>query len=149
VAPAFVAFGHTDLEQDIRDMDGFTPVERYGNFAPISPYEIGKVEGVRYILSPVLVPFTDSGSATLNGMVSTGGSNVDVYPLVYIAKNAYGTVPLKGAGSMNPVVINPGRPSPGDPLGQRGYVGWKMYFAALILNESWISRVEVGATDLT
>ena len=149
VAPAFVAFGHTDCEQDIRDMDGFTPTERYGNFSPISPYEIGKVEGVRYILSPVLAPFIDSGNATLNGMVSTGGVNVDVYPLIFLGKNAYGTVPLKGAGSMNPVVINPGKPSKDDPLGQRGYVGWKMYFACLILNDSWMSRVEVGVTDLT
>lgn len=148
VAASYVAFGHTDLEQDIRDMDGFTPTEKYGNVSPISPYELGKVETVRYILSPVLAPFTDSGSATLNGMVSTGGSNVDVYPIVYIAKNAYGTVPLKGAGSMNPVVINPGRPSPADPLGQRGYVGWKFYYAALILNEAWMARVEVGVTDL-
>ena len=46
-------------------------------------------------------------------------------------------------------VINPGKPSPADPLGQRGYVGWKMYFAALLLTESWMSRVEVGVTDLT
>lgn len=149
VAAGFVAFGHTDLEQDIRDMDGFTPTERYGNFSPISPYEIGKVEGVRYILSPVLVPFLAAGSGTLNGMEAADATNVDVYPLIYISKNAYATVPLKGAGSMNPVVINPGRPSPSDPLGQRGYVGWKMYFAALILNEAWISRVEVGVTDLT
>lgn len=149
VAPSYVAFGHTDLEQDIRDMDGFVPVEKYGNFNPISPYEVGKVETVRYILSPVLAPFADSGSATLNGMVTTSGSNVDVYPVVYISKNCYGTVPLKGAGSMSPVVINPGRPSPSDPLGQRGYVGWKMYYAALILNQAWISRVEVGVTDLT
>lgn len=150
VSAGFVAFGHTDLEQDIRDMDGFVPVERYGNpGSALSPYECGKVESVRYILSPVLQPFIDSGSATLNGMVSTGGSNVDVYPVVFIAKNSYGHVPLKGAGSMNPVVINPGRPSPSDPLGQRGYVGWKMYYACLILNESWIQRVECGVTDLT
>lgn len=149
VAPAFVAFGHTDIEQDIRDMDGFTPTERYGNFSPISPYEIGKVEGVRYILSPVLVPWAAAGGDSSGAMVESVAGSTDVYPLVYIAKNAYGTVPLKGAGSMNPVVINPGRPSPADPLGQRGYVGWKMYFAALILNEAWMARVEVGVTDLT
>ena len=148
VSPAFIAFGHTDCEQDIRDMDGFTPVERYGNFSPVSDYEVGKVEGVRYILSPVLEPFLAAGSGTVNGMVSAGSANVDVYPLIFISKNCYGTVPLKGAGSMNPTVINPGTISKSDPLGQRGYVGWKMYFAALILNEAWMSRVEVGVTDL-
>ena len=25
---------------------------------------------------------------------------------------------------------------------------WKMYFAALILNEAWVQRIEVGVTDL-
>jgi len=148
VAPAFICFGHTDNEQDIRDMDGFTPVERYGTFAPVSDYEVGKVEGVRYILSPVLEPFLAAGSAVLNGMVAADSTNVDVYPLIFISKNCYGNVALKGAGSMNPTVINPGTISKSDPLGQRGYVGWKMYFAALILNEAWMSRVEVGVTDL-
>jgi N4-gp56 family major capsid protein len=149
VAAGYIAFAHTDLEQDIRDMDGFTPVERYGNFAPVSDREVGKVEGVRYILSPVLEPFADAGSASLNGMVSSGGSNVDVYPVIYVAQNSYATVPLKGAGSMNPRVLNPGTIDKSDPLGQRGYVGWKMYFASLVLNEAWIHRVEVGVSDLS
>jgi len=149
VSPAYIAFGHTDIEQDIRDMAGFVAVESYGTYSPVSDYEIGKVEGVRYILSPVLEPFLSAGSATLNGMVTNDDTNVDVYPLIYIAKNSYGTVPLKGAGSMNPTVINPGTISKSDPLGQRGFVGWKMYFAAVILNEAWLTRVEVGVTDLT
>jgi N4-gp56 family major capsid protein len=148
VAPGYVAFAHTDVEQDIRDMDGFTPVERYGTYSPISDYECGKVEQVRFILSPVLEPFAGAGSATANGMVTTG-SNVDVYPVVIISKNSYGTVPLKGANSMSPRVVNPDRIDKSDILGQRGYVGWKFYFAALILNEAWVQRIEVGVTDLS
>lgn len=147
VSPGFIAFSHTDAEQDIRDMDGFVPTERYGSFTPISDFELGKVEGVRFILSPVLEPFSGSGSASLNGMVNSS-SAVDVYPIVIISKNAYGTVPLKGANSMSPRVINPDRIEKSDILGQRGYVGWKMYFAALILNESWIQRIEVGVSTL-
>ena len=49
---------------------------------------------------------------------------------------------------MSPKVINPETIDKSDPLGQRGYVGWKMYFAALILNEAWVQRIEVGVTDL-
>lgn len=148
VAPGFVAFSHTDTEQDVRDMEGFQPVEKYGSFSPISDWELGKVEGVRFIQSPVLEPFSGAGSSTLNGMVNSS-SAVDVYPIVIISKNAYGTVPLKGANSMSPRVINPDKITKSDPLGQRGFVGWKMYFAALILNESWIQRIEVGVTVLT
>lgn len=147
VAPSFIAFAHTDVEQDIRDLDGFTPVERYGTFSPLCDQECGKVEQVRFILSAVLEPFAGAGSGTANGMVVTG-SNVDVYPVVIVSKNSYGTVALKGANSMSPRVVNPDRIDKSDILGQRGYVGWKMYFAALVLNEAWLQRIEVGVTDL-
>jgi len=147
LAPSYLAFGHTDLENDIRDMPGFTPTEKYASLEPL-PYEIGKVEDVRYILSPVLVPFQAAGSATLNGMVADDSTNVDVYPLIYIAQDAYGLVPLKGDGAIIPSVLNPGVPTKDDPLGQRGYVGWKTYFTAVRLNEAWMARLEVGATDL-
>lgn len=147
VAAGFVAFGHTDTEQDIRDLQGFTPVERYGTVSPLMDQECGKVEQTRFILSPVLAPFAGAGSGTANGCVVTG-AKVDVYPIVIVSKNSYATVALKGAGSMSPRVINPDRIDKSDVLGQRGYVGWKMYFAALILNEAWVQRIEVGVTDL-
>jgi N4-gp56 family major capsid protein len=149
VAPSWVAFAHTDVEQDIRDLSGFTPVERYGNFQPISDYECGKVEQLRFILSPVLAPFAGAGAAVgATGLVATGG-NIDVYPVVVVSKNSYATVPLKGANSMSPRVVNPDRIDKSDILGQRGYVGWKMYFAALILNEAWVQRIEVGVSDIS
>ncbi|MCW7556491.1 N4-gp56 family major capsid protein [Endozoicomonas gorgoniicola] len=131
VAPAFIALGHTDCESDIRDMDGFVPVEKYGSMKAM-PYEIGKVEDCRYILTPELTPFASSGK---------GGK--DVYPIIYLAKEAYGCVPLKGEESIEPKVLNPNTPRGGDPLGQRGTVGWKTYFTAVRLNELWMARVEV------
>lgn len=147
VDAAFLAFGHTDLESDIRDIPGFVPTEKYGSMKAL-PYEIGKVEDVRYILTPLLEPFTDAGAtASGTGMV-TSGTKVDVYPVVVIAKEAYGLVPLRGAGAIHPTVLNPGTPSKSDPLGQRGYVGWKTWFVAVVLNQAWIVRMEVGATDL-
>ncbi|MGS2743604.1 N4-gp56 family major capsid protein [Halomonas sp. LS-001] len=146
VDAAFIAFAHTDLEADIRDMNGFVPTEKYGSMKAL-PYEIGKVEDVRYVLSPVLDKFIDAGGAE-NGMVSTGGGNADVYPVVYIAKESYGLIPLKGKGSITPKVLNPDTPRGGDPLGQRGSVGWKTYFVAKILNEAWLARLEVAATNL-
>lgn len=146
VDAAFIAFAHTDLEADIRDMSGFVPTEKYGSMKAL-PYEIGKVEDVRYILSPVLDKFANAGGA-VGDMVSTGGTNADVYPVVYIAKESYGLVPLKGKNAMTPKVLNPDIPRGGDPLGQRGSVGWKTYFVALILNEAWLARMEVAASEL-
>lgn len=145
VDAAYIAFAHTDCEGDIRDLPGFVPCEKYGQMKAL-PYEVGKVEDVRYILSPVLNPILGVGSTTINGMTSDGGVNVDVYPVIYIAQEAYGLVPLKGEKAITPSVINPDKKTKDDPLGQRGYVGWKTYFEAVILNETWIARLEVGAS---
>jgi N4-gp56 family major capsid protein len=148
VAPSYVAVCHSDCETDIRNLPGFVPTENYANGSQLHDWELGKKEDVRYITSPVLVPWYSQGSATLNGMSATDATNVDVYPIVYLSEKCFGTVPLRGPGSTSPYVQNPGQRSKSDPLGQRGYVGWKMYFAALILNEAWINRAEVGVTDL-
>ncbi len=147
VDAAYLCFSHTDVESDIRDMTGFTPCEKYGSMKPL-PYELGKVEDVRHICSPLLEPFLGAGNGTTNGMVSNDGLNVDVYPMVIIGKDAYGVIPLRGAGAIHPTVINPGTVSAADQLGQRGYVGWKAWFTAVVLNQAWMVRLEVGATDL-
>lgn len=144
---AYLAFGHTDLENDIRAMPGFVPVENYGGGMSALEFEVGKVEDVRYILTPTLVPVVTSGNATANGMVATGGA-VDVYPIIFVAKESYGYVTLKGKGAVEMFVHQPGKADKSDPLGQRGYVGWKTYYAAAILNQTWIARLEVGATAL-
>ena len=107
VAAAYIAFAHTDLEADIRGLAGFTPTEKYGSMKAI-PYEIGKVEDVRYVLTPVLDSFADAGG-TAGSMISTTGSAADVYPIVYVAKDAYGHVALKGAEAITPTIINPGQ----------------------------------------
>jgi N4-gp56 family major capsid protein len=147
VDAAYLCFGHTDCEQDIRDMTGFTPTEKYGSMKPL-PYEVGKVENVRYILTPLLEPFLDAGAAVGATGLKTSGTKVDVYPLVMIAKEAYGLVPLRGAGAIHPTVLNPGTVSKSDPLGQRGYVGWKTWFVAVILNQAWMVRLEAGVSAL-
>lgn len=147
VEAAYVAFCHTDLENDIRNLTGFTSVADYGNRKPICNEEFGSLENIRFITSPELDPFTDSGSATLNGMV-TSGTKVDVYPIIIVAQDAVACIPLKGQGAIHPTVINPGTVDKSDPLGQRGYVGWKAWFASLITNQAWVARLEVGATDI-
>lgn len=145
VGAAFFAFAHTDLETDLRAISGFTPVELYGQATKAVPYEVGKIESVRFVLSPVLTPFADAGGAK-GTMKSTSGTSADVYPVVIVGKEAYANVALRGANAMTPMVLNPGVPRGGDPLGQRGTVGWKTYYAGLRLNESWMYRLEVAVT---
>ncbi|MEO5368525.1 MAG: N4-gp56 family major capsid protein [Magnetococcus sp. DMHC-1] len=145
VAASYVALGHTDLESDIRNMTGFVSVEKYGQMKTVHENEIGKVETCRYVLSPLLTPFAGAGNSSLNGMLSTSGK-VDVYPVVYFGQDAYGKVNLRGENAITPIVVDPGKASKSDPLAQRGYVSWKTWFAAAILNEAWMIRMECGVT---
>lgn len=151
VEAGWVAVAHTDLESDIRNMAGFTPVAEYGRRSVVHEREIGSVENVRYILSPDLGPIADGGAAKSGSgteMVSTSGTSADVYPVLYFGKEAFGTVALRGMGSVEPTIIPVGQKTKDDPLGQRGYVGWKTWFVAKILNEAWMARLEVAATAL-
>lgn len=148
VEASYVAFAHTDVESDIRALAGFVPTARYGTRQMVSDHEVGSVEDVRYVLSPELYPWADAGGlAATNGMVSTTGTATDVYPVLFIGREAYATVPLKGMRAMTPMVVNP-KPSDSDPLAQRGKVSWKTYWAGLILNQNWMSRLEVGVHAL-
>jgi N4-gp56 family major capsid protein len=147
VEASYVAVAHTDVESDIRNMPGFKTVAEYGTRSPISEQEIGSVEDVRYLLSPDLNPFLDAGGAK-GSMVSTSGTSADVYPIVYFGQDAWGMVALRGQGAVSPTIIPVGQKTKDDPLGQRGYVGWKTWHAALILNQAWMSRLEVAVTAL-
>lgn len=147
VEAAYMAVCHPDLDSDIRNMDGFKPVADYGPHTTPFEGEIGSCEQVRYLSSTIIAPWIDSGGAVgSTGMRSTGGTNIDVYPVLYFARDAFGIVPLKGKSSMTPMVVNP-KPAPGDPLAQRGTVGWKLWTATVILQEAFMARLEVAATE--
>lgn len=149
VQPAFIVFVHTDGVADIRNLPGFTRVEEYGSFKPIHDREIGACEDFRFITSPLLKPFAASGaSVSGTGMLSVGGSNVDVYPFLIIGEDAWGQVALKGMSAIKPVVLKASQTNHANPLGQFGYVGASTWFAAVRLNDAWMARIEAGVTAL-
>ncbi|GAA4108837.1 N4-gp56 family major capsid protein [Aminobacter aganoensis] len=147
VEGGYIAVGHTDLDSDIRNMPGFLPVAEYGRRSVISPHEIGSVETVRYMLSADLGAFADAGGAKVT-MLSTSGTSADVYPVLFFGKEAWGMVPLRGQGSVSPSIIPVGQKTKDDPLGQRGYAGYKFWHLALILNQLWMARLETASTAL-
>jgi N4-gp56 family major capsid protein len=149
VEAGFLVFCSTDMEAAIRDLPGFKNVVDYGNKQPINENEIGAVERYRFILSPELVGYANAGAAVgATGLFSTGGTNIDVYPIIVCGEDAWGQVALRGASAMDVTWIQPGTKDKSDPLGQRGYIGAKAYHAAVILNQGFMALVEAGAPDL-
>ncbi len=144
VEASYMAVCHPDLESDIRNIAGFKVVADYGPHTTPMEGEIGSLEQVRYLTSTMIAPWADAGGAK-GAMRSTSGTNADVYPILIFGRDAFGLVPLKGKSSMTPMVVNP-KPAPGDPLGQRGTVGWKLWTSTVILQDAFMARLEVAAT---
>jgi N4-gp56 family major capsid protein len=92
----------------------------------------------------IFEPFPDAGGAK-GTMLSTSGVNADVYPILYLGRDAYGIVALKGVYAVTPMVVN-AKPSDSDPMAQRSHASWKTMQTAVILNDAWMLRVEVAAT---
>ena len=147
IEASYIGLIHPDLENDIRNINGFISTKHYASVQPMEG-EIGAVEDVRYIRSTVFQPWADAGG-NAGLMLSTTGVKADVYPILYLARDAYGIVPLKGdavnGSSVSVMVVNP-KPTNTDPLGQRGTAAWKLWSATVILQDAFIIRAEVAAT---
>lgn len=150
VAAGFLVFIHTDAEPDIRDLPNFVPAEKYASGKPM-PNEIGKCERFRFITSPDLPSFQDAGATVANAptFYSTSAVNVDVYPFVVIAQDAWSQIAVRGKSSLKPTYIAPGTIDKADPQGQRGYAGTIWYKAVMLENGGWMAVGNVCLKALT
>jgi len=145
VAASFICIIHPDLVPTIRSLTGFVPTEKYAGITPWD-MEIGKVEDVRYLVTTLNTPYADAG-ATSSTMISTTGTNADVYPMLFFGADAFGIVALKGKFAADVLVNNP-KAVKGDELAQYGSVGWKTMQGAAILNDAWFAVCEVAAPKI-
>lgn len=149
VEASYLVFTSTDMEPAIRDLPGFKHTSDYGQRKLVHEQEIGSVESFRFILSPELAANINSGAAVgTTGLLSTGGSNIDLYPVIVTGQDAWGTVALRGKESIDVTYIPPGQKDKIDPLGQRGYIGAKTYMTAVVLNNGWAAIAWVGTPNL-
>lgn len=148
VAAGYRAYGHTDLERMIRDLPNFVPAEKYAS-GSAEPNELGKVETIRYFLSPDLPPFQDAGAvvASYSGTgagYSTTGTNLDVYPIIVLGADAFSQIAVRGLNALDPTFLPPGDKSKSDPHGQRGYAGTTWWKAVMLENSQWMAVVNVA-----
>jgi N4-gp56 family major capsid protein len=148
VAAGFLVYCHTDLEPDIRDLPGFTPTELYASGTAMAN-EVGKCERFRFITSPDLPSIQNGGAAIgATNLYSTTGTNLDVYPFIVCAQDAWSQIALRGSASVDPTYLPPGQKSKSDPHGQRGYAGTIWYKAIMIENNGWMAVGNVGRKNL-
>lgn len=149
IEAGFLVFVSTDVEPDIRDLPGFVPVAKYANRQPINEHEIGSCEEFRFVTSPELTAYADSGAALgTTGCVSTTGTLIDVYPFIVMGEDAAFDVALRGSKSFDLTHLPHKQKDKSDILGQRGFVGASFWSAVLVTNQGWMGVIEAGATDV-
>ena len=152
IAPAFLVFHHTDCTADIMNLPKYVERVNYGSaIQPVHEMEHGACNGFRFIESPLFTPFLAQGAAIgATGMVAANSTNIDVYPMIVMAEDAWGHISLKGNGytGVNPTIIPAGVKNHANPAGMFGFVGADFWYAPVRLNENWMTRIEVAVTDL-
>lgn len=149
VAEGFTVYVHTDGEPDIRDLPNFIPAEKYASGTPM-PNEIGKCERFRFLTHPDLPALQDAGAAVgATGLISTSGANIDVYPFIVTAQDAWSQIAVKGLDALDPTYLAPGEKTKSDPLGQRGYCGTIWWKAVMIENQGWMAAGFAGLRVLS
>lgn len=149
VEAGFIVFAHTDCENDIRELPGFVECASYGSRNMLHECELGSTDRYRFIVSAQLNPILAAGAAIgSTGLVSVGAANVDVYPMIVVADDAWGNVALRGLSSFGVTHIPASKKDKSDPHGQRGYIGAIFWAASFIQNDGWMAVIEVGVTDL-
>lgn len=159
IRQSYYGICHVDVEDDIRALTGFIPVEQYGGYTETEPGEFGAVGGVRWC-STEIAPIISDGST--ESAVSTGyrGSSSilhDVYSTFIYGREAIGSV---GLGEMHAKEIymmydrvptveiiyhKPGSSGIADMFNENGSLAWKAWFAGKILNGNWVGKIQTLA----
>jgi N4-gp56 family major capsid protein len=148
VERGYIVFTSTDSENDVRNLPNFVTCAEYGQRQTLHDAEIGSCENFRFIVSPELGPITGAGATVgSSGLEDTGG-NVDIYPFIVVAADAWANVALRGMESFDVIHIPHDKADKNDPLSQRGYIGARMYSASFIQNDGHMAVIEAGVTAL-
>lgn len=140
VEEAYIFVMHSDLARSIRDLPGFEPASKYPDQKSVLPLELGRVENARFVRHNFCVPWKGAGAAELT--VKNTAGNADVYPVLVFGKEAFGCSKLKGS-EFNKVLVANAEVTAQDPLGQRGTAGWSGWNAYKILENDYMTRLEV------
>jgi len=128
----YVAYIHSYQLYDLRSESGtgnWLEVNKYARPSQIFKGEIGMLNGIRVILAPFIQTFSSTNT---------------VYPALVVGAGAYGVAEFQTLKTY----VTQAVPSDSDPIAQRRKVGAKIAFAAKILQQNSMIRVETGATSL-
>lgn len=133
VRPCFVAIVHPSITFTLKQLTGWLDMEQYAHTTEMMPGEVGKFDEIRFIESTNAKIFTGAGS---------GG--IDVYTVLIFAQDAVARTMITGEG-LEMIYNAAGSAGSLDPLKRLATMGWYTTFAAVILNNAFLCRIECAA----
>lgn len=140
VRSGFIAIITPQIKYDLEQIPGFIDVSKYPG-GGAQPGEVGAYKELRFFMSTLDKQYLGGSGATTTGLAQTGSLN-DVHVCLIIADNAFAAVDLASASEQFYVS---GADS-GNPLNQFVSIGWKAACGSIILNDAFITRIEVGVS---
>jgi N4-gp56 family major capsid protein len=153
VRESYLGICHTDVEEDVRLLTGFIPVEQYGGYTQTYPFEFGAVAGVRWCSTEIAPIATSASTESIVSTTYRGASALlhDIYTSFIYGMESIGSV---GLGNMHATssmeMYDPATPpaveiikhAPGtsgifDMFNEMGSIAWKAWFAGKVLNADW------------
>ena len=161
IRASYLGICHVDVEEDLRAIPGFVSCEQYGGYVSLYPYEIGTLNGVRWLATEEdSLINAGAGTTSAAGFRGAGPTANDVYSSYIMAQDAVGSVGLGEqhtqeiymTGDRLPTIEmiyhQAGSSGVADPLNEISTIGWKGWLVGKILNNTWIVKLETLSSSL-
>lgn len=159
IRQSYYGICHVDVEEDLRALSGFIPVEQYGGYTETEPGEFGALNGVRWC-STEIAPIISDGSTESIVVGSFQESTAvlhHVYTTFVYGREAIGSVGLgenhakeiymmyDRVPTVEIIYHKPGSSGIADMFNEQGSLAWKAWFAGKVLNGNWIVAIKTLA----
>ena len=152
VGAGYAAYVGQELYPVLEDMEHggvkvWRPVESYAAAGTIMEGEIGKISATRFIEVEEMPKYAGAGASTTDATDDTGvdnmytsGDNYDVFPILYVGSDSFGTIGFEGdVARVN--TIMPTADAHNDVFGKKGAVAISWYFGMLIYRPERIRQI--------
>ena len=152
VGAGYAAYVGQELLPVLEDMthagvNVWKPVESYAAAGTIMESEIGKISSTRFIEVEDMIKYAGAGADSTDGTDDVGaanmyisGSNYDVFPILYVGSDSFGTIGFEGDVARVNTVL-PVADAHNDVFGKKGVVAISWFHGILIYRNERIRQI--------
>jgi len=146
VREAYWAVTSPAVHFTLNTLPGWIPVANYPSSEGVLPGEVGSFEDIRFLVTTLAKTYTgatDSGATWDSSDVQNDATYTDIHTILIFGQGAFGIVPLDGMSFEN-IIHASDTGGPGNPLNQFGTMAWKRNGTQVILDDNFMTRLEVA-----